>query len=228
MSRNKELSAQTKKMCGMAMFIALSVAASFLTGWIDIQHLTFDAKDAVITIAAYIYGPVPAVIMSVISASLESLISGFKTGPYGWLMDIVSSATFAFTAGLIYKRKRSFNGALISLSAASAVLVGVMMLFNMIIAPLFFGLKPFDPFVMTQIPVLYLPFNIAKALMNSAIVMYLYKPVTFALTKAKLLDGGDKGSLSFNKNSLIIIISGVVALAISIALFLVLHFGLLG
>lgn len=224
MKNNKQLSKETKNLCGMAMFVALSVAASFLTMGIRVAHLTFDAKDAVITIAAYIYGPVPSILMSFISASIESMITGFETGPIGWLMDIVSSVTFAFSAALIYRYKRSFSGALISLGAASAILVAAMVLFNMIISPMFFGLKPFDPNIMATIPTLYLPFNISKALMNSAIVMYLYKPATFALSKAKLLDAEEKTPFAFNKNSVIIIVCGLVGIVASVGIFLLTFF----
>lgn len=208
----------------MAMFVALSVAVSFLTMGIRVGHLTFDAKDAIITIAAYIYGPVPGVLMSFISASIESIISGFETGPIGWIMDILSSATFAFSAAIIYKHKRSFNGALISIGCASVVMVSLMMLFNMIISPMFFGASPFDPGIMKDIPILYLPFNVAKALMNSAIVMYLYKPATLALTKAKLLDGEEKAVFSFNKKSVVIIVCGLVSIVASVGLFVLTYF----
>ena len=222
--KNKQLSKETKNLCGMSMFVALSVAASFLTMGIRVDRLTFDAKDAVITIAAYIYGPVSSILMSFISASIESMITGFETGPIGWLMDILSSVTFAFSAALIYRYKRSFSGALISLGAASAIVVAAMVLFNMIFSPLFYRLKPFDPYIMALIPTLYLPFNIAKALMNSAIVMYLYKPATFALSKAKLLDTEEKTPFSFNKKSVVIIICGFVFIIAAIAVFLLTYF----
>ena len=225
MNNKKQLSKETKNLCGMAMFVALSVAVSFLTMGIKVGHLTFDAKDAIITIAAYIYGPIPGVLMSFISASIESIISGFQTGPIGWLMDIISSATFDFSAAMIYRHKRSFSGALISLGGASVILVAAMMLFNMIISPLFFpGMKPFDPAIMVDIPRLYLPFNIAKALLNSAIVMYLYKPATFALSKAKLLDAEEKTPFTFNKKSVVIIICGLVGIIASIGIFLLTYF----
>ena len=224
MNKQKKISKETKNLCGMAMFVALSVVASFLTMGIQIGHLTFDAKDAVITIAAYIYGPISGIIMSVISATAESLMTGFKTGAIGWLMDILSSATFAFSAALIYKHKRSFSGALISIGGASVIMVSLMMVFNMVFSPMFFGASPFDPGIMKDIPILYLPFNISKALMNSAIVMYLYKPATFALAKAKLLDGDEKTSFAFNKNSIVTLICGIVAIIASVAIYLALFF----
>ena len=101
----------------------------------------------------------------------------------------------------------------------------VMLLLNMFVAPLYFGMPIFSPFIMNMIPTLILPFNLAKSIMNSAITLYLYKPVSLALKSAKLIEGDPKGTLVFNKNSIIILVSGFAALIVSAAIFLVLiHF----
>ena len=97
----------TKRVVGMAMFAALAYGVTFIFR-IPVQFLTFDAKDAVLTIASFIYGPVSAIIMSIVPALIEFItISG--TGFWGFLMNFASSACFSFTASLIYKYKRSFN-----------------------------------------------------------------------------------------------------------------------
>ena len=220
--QSKTLNKDIKRLCGMAMFVALAVVATLLTKWLRVAHLTFDAKDAIITIAAYIYGPLPSLAMSLATAMIESLTFGGDTGWYGFLMNFFSTAAFSFTASIIYTKKRDINGALIGLLSATVVTTGVMLLLNMFIAPFYFGLPLFAPYIMEMIPTLILPFNFAKALMNSAIAMYLYKPVLAALREAKLIDGGSKKSLSFNRNSLIIIITGAVVMIVSVAIFVIL------
>ena len=206
----------------MAMFVALAVVATLLTKWLQVAHLTFDAKDAVITIAAYIYGPLPALGMSLATSMIESLTFGGDTGWYGFMMNFFSTAAFSFTASIIYIKKRDINGALIGLLCATAVTTGVMLLLNMFIAPLYFGLPLFAPYIMNMIPTLILPFNFAKALMNSAIAMYLYKPVLAALREAKLIEGSSKNILTFNRNSLIIIITGTAVMIVSAVIFVIL------
>lgn len=220
-SKNK-ISPDVKKLCGMALFVAFAVVATLLTKWLQVAHLTFDAKDAVITIAAYIYGPISAIMMSIVTSTIESLTFGGDTGWYGFIMNVCSTVSFAATASLFYKKRRNINGAVVGLLLATAVTTVVMLLLNMFVAPLYFGLKLFDPYIMNMIPALILPFNLAKSIMNSAITLYLYKPVSVALKSAKLIDGGSKQSFTFNKNSVIILISGFVLLVVAAVIFVIL------
>lgn len=206
-TRTSEL---TKRMTGIAVFSALAYGVSLVTN-IKVGFLSFDAKDAVITIAAFIYGPVSAIIMSFITALIESVSFG-STGPWGALMDFISTFSFTFTASLIYKYRRKLSGAILSLGAASAVYVAVMMVANLLITPIYMGVGV--EAVKSLIPTTLLPFNLAKALMNSALVMMLYKPVSRLVRRlgfAKPSEGKGKGS----KRDTIIVLS--VAAVIFIA-----------
>ena len=124
----------TEKMVGIAIFAALAFVVSLVVRF-PVQFLTFDAKDAVITIAAFVYGPVSAVIISFLAALIE-MITISTTGWYGFLMNFASSAAFSLTASLIYKKKRNLNGAIISLYSAIGATVGVMLLLNLLVTPL--------------------------------------------------------------------------------------------
>ena len=218
MKNNTKL--ETRKLVGLALFTALAIIATLATKWARVQFLTFDAKDAVITIAAYIYGPASGILMAIASSLIETLTFGGDTGWYGLLMNIISSVVFSFTASFIYKLKRDINGALIGLFAAVIATTGVMMLANMFITPLYFGLPVMAPYVMSLLPTLLLPFNLAKALMNGAIAMLLYKPVLLALSKSSLLPKKNV-NLSFNKNSIIIIATGTIFVVAALMIFLI-------
>ena len=223
--KTNNIKPDVKKLCGMALFVAFAIVATFLTKWLRVAHLTFDAKDAIITIAAYIYGPVSAVLMSFATSIIESIITPDETGGYGLLMNIASTIAFSVTASCIYKKKRDLNGAIFSLLCATGVTTVVMLLLNISVTPAYMqwrGIPMSISDIMNMIPILILPFNLAKAIMNSAIALYLYKPVTLALKSAKLIEGDPKKALTFNKNSLIILIAGLVALIISTIMFIVL------
>lgn len=211
-----------KKLCGMAIFVAFAVVATLLTKWLQVAHLTFDAKDAVITIAAYVYGPIPALSMSLATSLIESLVFGGDTGPYGFLMNFLSTATFSLVASIIYTKKRNINGAIIGLLSAALTTTLVMLLANIFVTPFYLGLPLFDPVIMKMIPSLILPFNLAKALMNSALALYLYKPVLAALRSAHLIAGNAKSTLVFNKNSKITFVVGFIVIVVSAIIFLVL------
>lgn len=220
-SKNK-ISTDIKKLCGMAIFVALAVVATLITKWLQVAHLTFDAKDAVITIAAYVYGPISAILMSLVTSIIETLAFGGDTGLYGFLMNFLSTVTFSVAASYVYGKRRNVNGAIIGFLIASALTTLVMLLLNIFITPLYLKMPLFDPVIMKMIPTLILPFNLAKSIMNSAITMYLYKPVTVALKSARLIEGSSKTTLSFNRNSAIILIAGMIGLIISAITFIIL------
>lgn len=206
----------TKRLVGIAMFAALAYGVTFVFR-IPVMFLTFDAKDTMITIAALMYGPVSGVIISLLAALLE-LITISGTGVYGFIMNFASSAAFSATAALIYKYKRNASGAIISFYAASVVMVSVMMCLNIFVTPYYMGVS--TKTVMDLIPKLFFPFNLAKALLNSALAMMLYKPVTVAMRRAGLLKG--QGKMQINRSSIAIYITAVVTLAVAVVLFVVL------
>ena len=142
-------------------------------------------------------------------------------------MNFASSAVFALTASLIYTRKRNLNGALIGLYSSIAATVGVMILLNLFVTPLYLqyvGAPITNADMVKMLPTLLLPFNFAKSLMNSAIVMLLYKPLVTALKRLNIVksQGGKAPSMTFNKTTRIILILGAVGLALSITIFLLL------
>ena len=80
-----------KLVAGVGIFAALAIIVSFATSFIRVQFLSLDAGDIVIVLASFIYGPLAGVIISAISSLVSFFYSG--TGPWGMLMDFVSSAT---------------------------------------------------------------------------------------------------------------------------------------
>lgn len=213
---NNSVHIDTKKLVSIAMFAAFAYAVTFVFR-IPVSFLTFDAKDAIITLAALIFGPVSGVVISLVVATIEFISIG-SHGMYGFIMDFASSAAFSFVAGLIYKVKRNAVGAVLSFYSASLVMVAVMMLLNIFVTPYYMGTT--TSAVLELIPTLILPFNIAKAFLNSAIAMFLYKPISLALKKAKLVRGEAK--MSVNSSSLLIYISAFITFLTAIVIFLLL------
>jgi riboflavin transporter FmnP len=206
-------------MTGIAAFSALAFGVSLITN-IKVGFLSFDAKDAVITIASFIYGPASAAIMSFVTAFLEFISFG-GTGPYGALMDFVSTFSFTFTASLIYKYRRKLSGALISLGTASLVYVALMMVANLLITPLYMGVS--RDAVKELIPTMLLPFNVAKALMNSALVMLIYKPVSKLVRRLGFAKPSSGGAKQSKKDTVIIVSVAAVVLIAATVIFVILR-----
>lgn len=218
MRKQTRTSETTKMLTGIAAFSALAYGVSLVTN-IKVGFLSFDAKDAVITIASFIYGPISAVAMSFVTAFLEFISFG-STGPYGALMDFISTFSFTFTASVIYKYRRKLSGALMSLGVAAAVYVGVMMVANLLIIPLYMGVTV--EAVKALIPSMLLPFNIAKALMNSAIVMLLYKPTSKLVRRIGFAKPSKSSSPHSKKDTVIVLAVSLVVLIAATIIFVIL------
>lgn len=218
MKKQTRTSETTKMLTGIAAFSALAYGVSLVTN-IKVGFLSFDAKDAVITIASFIYGPISAVAMSFVTAFLEFISFG-STGPYGALMDFISTFSFTFTASVIYKYRRKLSGALMSLGVAATVYVGVMMVANLLITPLYMGVTV--EAVKALIPSMLLPFNIAKALMNSAIVMLLYKPTSKLVRRIGFAKPSKSSSPHSKKDTVIVLAVSLVVLIAATIIFVIL------
>lgn len=224
------------------MFAAIAYVVTFLVR-IPVLFLTVDAKDAFICIAAFIYGPISGVLISFITAFIEMItVSG--TGPYGFLMNFISSAAFSFAASYIYSKKKTIIGAIIGLYSGVAVLTAVMMVLNIFITPLYLGVA--REAVIEMLPTVLLPFNLGKSLINGAISLMLYKPIVVALRRAHLIDlersskpkepapeENNGGRVEFNpektkkpsfekRNTILTVSLGLVTLAVAVVIFLVL------
>ena len=116
---------------------------------------------------------------------MVEMLTVSDTGPIGCLMNLISTCSFACTAALIYKRRHNLNGAVLGLLAGSVTMAAVMLLWNWLITPLYMGVtrETIEGMLLSA----FLPFNALKAGLNSALVLGLYKPLTSALRRTRLL-----------------------------------------
>lgn len=209
------------RMVMIALFCALAFAVMPLFR-INVVFLTFDIKDAIITVGGLLFGPLAAVIISAVTALLEFLTIG-DTGVYGLLMDFVSSASFAVVAALIYRFRRDLWGAVIGLLAAVFSMTAIMLCMNLLIVPLYTpGVTVAT--VAGMLPTLILPFNLTKAVLNAALVMILYKPVSIALRYARVKIAGvsmETKIAADKKTNVLVTVAGLALVVASLILFFV-------
>ena len=174
-----------KKTVVLAMLSALAFAATLLIHFsLFYDYLTYDPKGVIITIAGFIFGPASAAVISVVVACVE-MVTISAAGPIGCFMNILSACSFSCTAAYIYKKKRTVSGAVLGLLAGTLIMTALMLLWNYIITPLYTS-APRDAVAAILVPAI-LPFNLIKCVINSAVIMLLYKPVVTALRKSRLL-----------------------------------------
>ena len=220
---NKTLSRREKllRMAVVAVFCAMAYACQFVFR-IHVSFLTFDAKDAVMAIGAMIFGPIWGVVMALIVSLLEFVsISG--TGVYGLIMNFASSASFCAICAGVYQRNRTMTRAIVALAAAVLGTTAIMMVMNLVVTPYYMTGGSVEA-VVKILPTLLLPFNLTKTLMNAALVLVLYKPVSVSLKKARILKGGPD-SFAFDKKTLAVLIGGLALIAICVAIFLIVLHG---
>lgn len=180
----------TKKLTVLAMLTALAFIVALVQIPTGLFILRYEAKDVIITIGGFIYGPLAVIAMSVVLSLIE-MVTVSDTGWFGFVMNVIATCTFACTAAFVYSKWRTLTGAAIGLVAGIAVNVPVMLLWNYLIVPLFTPHISREVVMGMLIPV-FLPFNLIKGALNAAMIMMLYKPIKTALESSRLLPKSDE------------------------------------
>lgn len=172
---------RTHKITVISMFCALSLLAVICIRIpIFLPFLTYSPKDALITIGGLIFGPLTALIISFITAFLE-MITVSDTGILGCIMNFLASSAFACIVTYTYRRYHTKHGAVVGLVFGTVVMTAFMLLWNFCLAPIYMGCSR-EAVVKLMLPA-FLPFNIIKGVVNSVLIMVLYKPVIMTLRK---------------------------------------------
>lgn len=211
---------KTQTLVILSLFTALAYAAQLIVH-IKVMYLSFDPKDAIITVGAMIYGPIAGLVMSIAVASIEALTNG-STQFWGFFMNVLSSAVFSTVASFVYKRWRNQVGAALGLASSVILTTLVMLPANYFITPLFSGTTSSE--VAKLIPTLLLPFNLVKTLFNAGLVFVIYKPIVRALRTAHILPQiGTPVENSTKKRFPITLILGALFIVCAAVGFVLLH-----
>lgn len=174
----------TKTLAALGMLTALAYAAMAVCKVIPKVEgfLSLDVLDAVIGVGGFLFGPLAAVCVSVVESFIE-MFTLSTTGWYGLLMNIVSTVFFLVPAAYIYRRRHKTSAAVVGLSVGVVCRTVGMILWNYIVTPHYFGM-PQDA-VLDLMPTIAV-FNLVKGVLNAALLMILYPPVSAALRKTGL------------------------------------------
>ena len=182
-----------KKLVLMAMLAALAYMIMALVRIPVVLFLKYEPKDVIITIGGFLLGPMASFVISLL-VSLIEMVTVSETGPIGCLMNLISTCSFACVAAFFYKKQHTLKGAVVGLAAGSVFMVGIMLLWNWLISPLYMGVE--RSAVEGLLLPAFLPFNLLKAGLNSGLTLFLYKPVVTALRKTKLVEAGNSSGSS--------------------------------
>ena len=181
---------KTMQIVILAVLSALAFVATFIGRIPMVLFLKYDPKDVIILIAGFIFGPLSALLMSVL-VSLVEMVTISDTGIIGFIMNLLSTSAFVVPATYLYHRHKTLHHAAIGLTLGVFLMTAIMLLWNYLLTPMFMG-TPRDAVVKLLIPAI-LPFNLIKGSINSALSMLLYKPVVHSLRKASLIPSSTGG-----------------------------------
>ncbi len=182
-----------KKITTLGILCSLAVITNLLISFPIIplvSFLRYDPKDIIIVIGGFIYGPLSAMIMSV----LTSLIEVFYRNAGGnilidILMNVISTCSLACVAAYFYKKEHSRKGAIKGLIIGAVLSIAIMCLWNYIVTPIYYGM-PREVVAALIVPGI-LPFNLIKNAINVLVVIYLYKPLVDLLRRNNLANGSE-------------------------------------
>ena len=155
-----------KKLTVLAMLSAIAYVAVALLRFPVVLFLSYEPKDVVIAIGGFLYGPLAALGISLVVSFIEMLTIS-STGWIGFVMNFLSSAAFAGTAALLYRKKRTQGSAIAGLFGGALLMTVLMLLWNYLITPLYMHTARADVAAML-VPV-FLPFNLLKGCLNATI-----------------------------------------------------------
>ena len=172
----------TKQLVTMALMCAISILLSFIEFPImpAASFLKLDIALVPSAVVGFAYGAGPGILVGIVSAVAHGAITGNWVG---CLMNIIVTIAFILPASAIYKRNRTFKGAVIALVVATICLVAGAIVANLVVDPIFYGM-PFDVVAGLVVPAI-LPFNIIKGVVISILTALVYKSISNLITPAK-------------------------------------------
>lgn len=220
---NRKYNERMRLLTLTAMFCAIAYVVMFVLKISGIGgFLTFDVKDAIIAAAAMLLGPAAGAVISFIVALLE-MVTVSTTGIWGAIMNFVSSAAFTVTASAVYnyapKIKKTVTGAWCGLGVSIIGTTVVMLGMNLIITPIYTHMP--TGAVAGMIAPLLLPFNLIKCVLNAALVMIIYKPISLTLRKSGFFaasGGAEKKETYFSKLTLLVFLISAAVAAVCVVL----------
>lgn len=197
------------------------------------SFLEFKLSDIPILIGSFTLGPLSGGIIVVVEILIKLVIKGTTTMFVGELSDLITSCAFAVTAGIIYKKHRTFKGALVAMAIGTAVEVFIALLINRFILVPFYVKVVFGgswaPLIGIMKKTLFpactketfyhfylwcsvLPFNLLRCLVAIGVTLLVYKRISRLINSVnhKIYGKEDRDHAKEQRINIGLIIGGTV------------------
>ena len=169
----------TRKLVFMSLLAAVSVLLVYLIHFPIIPGLAFleyDPADIAILIGTFLFGTGSGLLLTLVVSVLQGLTVSAQSGWIGILMHVIATGSMVLVAGAIYNKNRTLKRAVVALVAGTLTMTVVMAAWNVLITPLYMGVTRNE--VISMLMTGFVPFNLAKAGINSVVTFLVYKPIS--------------------------------------------------
>ncbi|NMA85839.1 MAG: ECF transporter S component [Tissierellia bacterium] len=192
--RREDLTVKTMTKIAILGVIAFIFMLLDFPLWFTPPFLKFDISDLPSLIGAFALGPMAGVLVQLIKNLLKIFIAGSNTAVVGELANFIVGSVFAYTAGLIYYKEKTFKNAI------KGLIIGVLAMTVAISFANYYVMIPFyskayglplekiiamstavNKYVVdlkTLIIYAVVPFNLLKGLITSILTILLYKRIS--------------------------------------------------
>lgn len=190
---------QTMKNTNLMVKAALLVAFAVVLMYIDLPvlpafpWLRIDFSEVPILIGTFAFGPLVGIIIEALKNFVIILIKGTTTAGIGELANFIVGAAIVLPAGIIYKKNKTRNSAIISLIVGTISMTVIGALANyFVLIPIYSAFMPAlkeNAYIAKYIIAGVVPFNLIKGILVSLITMAVYKKVARLIHReAAMLD----------------------------------------
>ena len=184
---NRKNDWSVRKISIMAMLTALSVILVYLIRFPIFpaaSFLEYDPADIPILIAAFMFGTVPGLAVTLVVCILQGLTVSAQSGIIGIIMHFMATGSMVIAVGLISRRNTVSVRNYIAAVVGSLAMTVVMILLNLVITPFYMGV-PVSVVKGLLLPAI-IPFNLIKAGVNTFFAVHIFIILNVAFKKAKI------------------------------------------
>ncbi len=185
------ITTKTRRLTTLGILAALAIVLVALIHFPLIPaapFLEYDPANIPIFLGSFLFGPVAGLALTAAVSVIQGLTVSAASGPIGVVMHFLATGTFVLIAGSIYRARRTRRAAVLGLVLGTLAMTAVMCGLNLIFTPIFMG-TPASEVAKMLVPAI-LPFNLAKAAINSVMTFLVYKPISRLVFREKSVGKG--------------------------------------
>ena len=186
---------RTKDMTKVAMLSVIGFVLMYFQlplTFVAPPFMKLDISDLPVLMGAFTMGPVYGVIIAALKNLMHIIFKGTMTAGVGELSNFIISSTFAVVSSYIYRKHKTYKGAVLSMTVGVLAMTILAMTSNyFVVFPLYGKVMPMEAIIamgsaitpkitglFTMMIYSVLPFNLIKGFTTSAVMMLVYKKIS--------------------------------------------------